>query len=273
MAQKARTGSLQGLFSGPGAPRVITVSGANKDIGKSSLVAYLVEHCRDCAAIKVTLHDERPPGEAVIEESRSAREGGRDTERMREAGASPVFWVRSTARDLPADLEKVAPLLRAPVVIVEGNSVLEHLRPDYAVFIMGPGMGDFKPSAFGALAKADTVLVDGGKNITGRRLLELERKVKAVNPGAKLLVVAELGREAAWSILLSRVAGRIGGGHMAEEIDERVLEAVKAKAEDGRISCPVALKLAEDLRVPPALVGRAANALELKIAKCSLGCF
>jgi hypothetical protein len=35
----------------------------------------------------------------------------------------------------------------------------------------------------------------------------------------------------------------------------------------------VALKLAEELRVPPAEVGKAANALDVKIVKCSLGCF
>ncbi len=60
---------------------------------------------------------------------------------------------------------------------------------------------------------------------------------------------------------------------MADEIDEKVMEAVKAKAEEGRIACAVALKLAEELEVPTAEVGKAANALDVKIVKCSLGCF
>lgn len=265
--------SPQGPFSGPGAPRVITISGANKDIGKSSLVTYLVEHCLSCAAVKVTLHEERPTGEAVFEEKEPVERHGTDTARMLEAGASPVFWVRTTARDLPGDLEGVAPLLRAPVVIVEGNSVLDHLEPDYAVFIMGAGFDDFKPSAFGALRKADTVVVNGEAGLSGAELLALEREIKGMNPGAKTVVVSELGRDEAWKIVLSRVAGRIGGGFMASEVDEKVMEAVKARAEDGRISCAVALKLAEEFKVPPAEVGKAANVMEIKIVKCSLGCF
>lgn len=252
---------------------MITVSGASKDIGKSSLVAYLASHCPSCAAVKVTVHEERVPGEAVIEEKGPAQGRGTDTERMLEAGASPVFWVRTTVRDLPGDLEKVAPLLQAPVVIVEGNSVLEHLEPDYAVFVMGSGFDDFKPSAFAAIKKAHTVLVSGETGFSGGELLALEREVKGMNPGAKLLAVSERGRDEAWRIVLSRVAGRIGGKYMASEVSENVLEAVKGRAEDGRISCPVALKLAEDLGVSPAEVGKAANALELKISKCSLGCF
>jgi hypothetical protein len=260
------------LFSGSGAPRIITISGANKDIGKSSLVAYLVRHCRDCAAMKVTLHEERPPGEAVIEEEQPAA-SGTDTARMLEAGASPVFWIRTTVNDLAEDLGKVFPRLRAPVVIVEGNSVLEHVEPDFAVFIMGSGFDDFKPSAFGAIRKANTVVVNGDAKLSGGEILSLEREIKKMNPGARAVIVSELGRGKAWEIVLSRVAGRIGGKFMSSDVDEKVVEAVKAKAEEGRIPCAVALKLAEEMKVPTAEVGKAANALEVKIVKCSLGCF
>jgi len=82
-----------------------------------------------------------------------------------------------------------------------------------------------------------------------------------------------LGREAAWEIILSRASGRLGGELMTSEVDEKVLEAVKAKAVEGRLYCAVALKLAEELKVPPKEIGKAANVLDIKIAKCSLGCF
>jgi hypothetical protein len=163
--------------------------------------------------------------------------------------------------------------LRSPVVIVEGNSVLDYLEPDYAVFIMGSSFKDFKPSAYDAIRKAHTVIINGEKKLSGAGMLELEREVKKLNPGAKLLVVSELGREKAWEIVLSRAAGRVGGEYMSNEVDERVLAAVKAKAVEGRIACAVALKLAEELKVPAMEVGKAANALDIKIEKCSLGCF
>ncbi|MDD3717570.1 MAG: hypothetical protein PHP28_02765 [Actinomycetota bacterium] len=271
--ENARSSSPDGLFSVHGLPGIITISGANKDIGKSSLVAYLVEHCRECAAMKVTLHEERPDGEAVVEEREPVEKKGTDTARMLEAGAFPVFWIRTTARDLPEDLGKALARIDAPVVVVEGNSVLAHLEPDFAVFIMGRGFGDFKPSAFDAIRKAHTVVVNGEESLSGGEILSLEREIKKMNPGAKIVVVSELGRNRAWEIVLSRAAGRIGGGFMSSEMDEKVMEAVKAKAEEGRISCAVALKLAEEMGVPAAEVGKAANALDIKIVKCSLGCF
>jgi len=59
----------------------------------------------------------------------------------------------------------------------------------------------------------------------------------------------------------------------ASKVSEQVLEAVKKAAVDGRISCPQARKLAEELGVPPRLVGEACNALKIKIKACELGCF
>lgn len=273
MTGNVSSSSPDGLFTGREAPKIITISGANKDIGKSSLAAYLAGHCRSCAGIKVTVHAERPSGEAIIEETDPPTDPGTDTARMVEAGASPVFWVRTTVDDMMAAKEKAWSRLKAPVVIVEGNSVLEHLEPDFAVFIMGSTFDDFKPSAFSAIRKAHTVVVNGQERLGGADMLELEKKVKELNPQAKLVVVSELGRDRAWEIILSRAAGRVGGGLMSDEVQERVREAVRAKAEEGRIACAVALKLAEELKVSTMEVGKAANAEDIKIVKCSLGCF
>ncbi len=254
-------------------PGIITISGANKDIGKSSLAAFIIRHCRSCAGVKVTVHAERPPGEAVMVEEDPPLAPGTDTARMVEAGASPVFWVRTTVDDMAADLAEVWTRLDAPIVVVEGNSVLDHVEPDYAVFIMGSTLDDFKPSAWSAIKKAHTVVVNGEQDIPGADILRLEREIKKMNPKAKMVVVSELGRDEAWGIVLSRILGRTGGGSMSDEVEEKVLEAVKDRADEGRIACAVALRLAEELKVPAAEVGKAANALNVKIVKCSLGCF
>lgn len=273
MRGEACPSSPDGVFFGGERPRIITVSGANKDIGKSSLAAYLAARCRSCAGMKVSIHAERPPGEVILEEKDPAASPATDTSRLLAAGARPVLWVRSTRESLAADLREVFSRLEAPVVIVEGNSVLEHLEPDYAVFVMGPTFAGFKPSAFEAIARAHTVVVNGEGAPRGGEMLELEKKVKELNPRAKLVVVCELGRERAWEVVLSRAAGRVGGEHMSDGVDERVKEAVKERAEEGRIPCAVALKLAEELGVPALEVGKAANALGIKIVACSLGCF
>ncbi len=263
-------GSLGNVIS---TTKIITVSGASKDVGKSSLAAFLASRCRACAGVKVSVHDRRPPGEVVVEEGEVPARPETDTGRLRLAGAFPVLWVRSTQEGLEGDLAAALSRVDAPVVIVEGNSVLRYLEPHYAVFVMPSTFADFKPSAFAALRKAHTVVVNGEEGISGGAALELERKIKEINPGAKLVVVPELGREAAWEVVLSRAAGRIGGELMSAGVEERVLQAVRERAEEGRIPCAVALKLAEELEVPPLEVGKAANALNVKIVKCSLGCF
>lgn len=56
-------------------------------------------------------------------------------------------------------------------------------------------------------------------------------------------------------------------------MDERVAEAVKAAAVEGRVPCAAALALARRLGVAPSQVGQAANELGIKIADCQLGCF
>lgn len=50
-------------------------------------------------------------------------------------------------------------------------------------------------------------------------------------------------------------------------------EELRKKAADGRLSCALARRIAEDLGVSYAEVGRAADELRIKIADCELGCF
>ena len=55
---------------------------------------------------------------------------------------------------------------------------------------------------------------------------------------------------------------------------EELTRAIKEKVQDGnRMSCSVALKIAEELKVSPAKVGEELNNLKIKIVGCQLGCF
>jgi DNA-binding transcriptional regulator YhcF (GntR family) len=57
------------------------------------------------------------------------------------------------------------------------------------------------------------------------------------------------------------------------EVTPEIKAAVSEKAVDGKIACPVARKLAEDLGVSYKAVGEAANELSIKMHSCDLGCF
>lgn len=56
---------------------------------------------------------------------------------------------------------------------------------------------------------------------------------------------------------------------MKEELKQEMLK----RAADGKLSCAVARKIAEDLEVPYREVGDAANELGIRIKNCQLGCF
>jgi len=54
---------------------------------------------------------------------------------------------------------------------------------------------------------------------------------------------------------------------------EIVKEKVKEKAKDGKISCPLARKIAQELNVPIKEVGHACDDLDIRLYGCELGCF
>jgi len=56
-------------------------------------------------------------------------------------------------------------------------------------------------------------------------------------------------------------------------MQEKIQEEVKKKSINGRITCPAARKIAEELSVSYKEVGMAADALNIKITDCELGCF
>ncbi|MDF2571896.1 MAG: hypothetical protein K0R55_3500 [Sporomusa sp.] len=58
-----------------------------------------------------------------------------------------------------------------------------------------------------------------------------------------------------------------------EHVNEAIKEKVRQLAKDGRLTCAEATQLANDQGVPPIVVGRAADAANVKITACQLGCF
>ena len=57
------------------------------------------------------------------------------------------------------------------------------------------------------------------------------------------------------------------------EPNEQIMEAVKKTAQDGKITCTQARRLAEEFNVPPKVIGEAADSQKIKIKACELGCF
>ena len=55
--------------------------------------------------------------------------------------------------------------------------------------------------------------------------------------------------------------------------DEKIADALQQRAAQGTLSCAVAFEVAENLHKTPAVIGRTADILELRLVKCQLGLF
>ena len=59
----------------------------------------------------------------------------------------------------------------------------------------------------------------------------------------------------------------------AEQVTDELKAAVLEKAVDGKVTCPVLRKLAEDMGVPNRVAGAAADLAGVRVHNCDLGCF
>ena len=141
---------------------IITISGSAKDTGKTSLTVYLIKKLLPCCAVKFSIHKDNPYGEGIFEEKEKS--SLTDTARMKKGGANPVYWVRTDKALLEDRLREVIRLLpdeKDITTIIEGNSILEYIVPNYSIFIMNSTFEDFKESAWKALEKAGVILING----------------------------------------------------------------------------------------------------------------
>ena len=62
---------------------------------------------------------------------------------------------------------------------------------------------------------------------------------------------------------------------MKKEIEnrEQIIARVKEESKDGKISCTAARQVAEEMKVPPRVIGTLCDEIKIKIMGCELGCF
>ena len=57
------------------------------------------------------------------------------------------------------------------------------------------------------------------------------------------------------------------------QVTDQMQDAIRAKAVDGKVTCPVLRKFAEDSGVPYKVAGAAADMAGVRVQNCDLGCF
>ena len=141
--------------------RIISVSGSSKKAGKSTLASYLVRRLRADYAIKVSSGGGHLGASPIVTDLDTISKPGTDTGALVAAGASMVVWVSAPVETVGRELRRALEIFPpGGLMVIEGNSALEHVKPDFSIFLMNVSFDEFKESANAAIAAADVVLVD-----------------------------------------------------------------------------------------------------------------
>ena len=155
--------------------RIITVSGAHSNVGKTRVAEMLLKELKGWSGLKVTvLHngpcptardcgacDEMTSKFSIVSDRNIIEEKGKDTERLKAQGAKEVLWLKAKPEGLREGLKKAIAKFSAKGggprgIIIESNSALKYLKPDLAIFVKGHRRE--KNSAQRAFKKADLII-------------------------------------------------------------------------------------------------------------------
>src|ERR687884_1265505 len=129
-------------------PTIIAVGGFTSNSGKTGLVCELLRAFPGWEAVKVSRGHYRSCGrdphaccvapllgeEPVVRSGRAETYApGKDTGRYWDAGATNVHWLIATDAQVERGITEALARVRAPGVLVEGNSFLPFLRADFVV--------------------------------------------------------------------------------------------------------------------------------------------
>jgi hypothetical protein len=180
---------------------LVVVGGHSRNVGKTSVVCGIISGLREWnwTAIKITQYghgvcshegepcecaDPRHP--VALSEERGV--SGTDSGRFLAAGAGRAFWLRTAAGQLGEALPRLRGLRNgAENVIVESNSLLQFLRPDYCLMVVDGAVADFKATSLRFLDRAHALVVTSAARLAWpgvpASLLEGKPRFAAPAPG------------------------------------------------------------------------------------------
>ncbi|HZS05216.1 MAG TPA: hypothetical protein VFD58_10315 [Blastocatellia bacterium] len=165
-------------------PLKIAIGGFSSEVGKTTLLCELLRALPGWEAIKLTRGHYRSCGkdphaccvshllsdEPVIWSGREKTYApGKDTGRYWDAGASNVHWVIVTDQQVEKGVNRALERVRAPGVLIEGNSFLKFVEVDFTIIAARAEGGKIKPTARRALEHAQALyLFDEGDDRAAR---------------------------------------------------------------------------------------------------------
>jgi molybdopterin-guanine dinucleotide biosynthesis protein len=139
-------------------PIIVGIGGAYSGAGKTTIASFILKKFKNWGAIKYTKTSLYC---SVIDDLEVLSQEGKDTRRLLDSGAERVLWVRSPFPELGEILSlSVEMLSDLKVILIEGNSAVEVLKPDIVIFIAGAEKERFKKGAEKILKMADIVIFE-----------------------------------------------------------------------------------------------------------------
>ena len=134
--------------------KIIIVSGAQSGVGKTYLAEKLLNYLPEWSALKVTVSkDGSCPHERscricpeikepfyIIKDERIINQAGKDTARLKTAGAKQVIWLKAKPEGLNDGLHKaLSEFSDCYGVVIEGTSALKFIKPDLNIHLYEKG--------------------------------------------------------------------------------------------------------------------------------------
>jgi LAO/AO transport system kinase len=134
--------------------KTIVVSGERSGIGKTYLAEKLLSCLCNWSALKVTVSKACGcPNDSscgicrsvkkpfyIVKDEGIINQSGKDTARLKKAGAKEVIWLKAKPQGLKKGLEKVfSEFSDCGGIVIEGNSVLKFLKPDLNIHVRSRG--------------------------------------------------------------------------------------------------------------------------------------
>lgn len=155
-------------------PIIIGIGGFQSNVGKTTLLCELLKQLPGWEAIKTTRGHYRSCGKdphtccvshllgdhpVVYSDKQNTHVTGKDTGRYWDAGASNVHWVIATEEQVEEGILAALERVRAPGVLIEGNSFLNFVNVDAMFMAAGANTRKMKSSARRAMSRADALVL------------------------------------------------------------------------------------------------------------------
>jgi molybdopterin-guanine dinucleotide biosynthesis protein len=174
----------------------VAIAGVSSEVGKTTLICNLLRKFPGWEAIKMTRGHYRSCGKDphaccvshLLGDEPLIRSGfqktyalDKDTGRYWDAGAANVHWVVVTEDQVERGIELALERVKAPGVLIEGNSFLRFIDVDFALLVTGGAGTKIKGSARWAFQKAAAVylfdqILDGTGATSPSETVELLNK-------------------------------------------------------------------------------------------------